>query len=264
MLTRNADLIRRLNILLGLTSYQVEIASMTETNWDTLRDDLYWAILAEKGPIPKDTVFEAAATAQGVRAAQEGLRGQLYQLRHAEPVRGPLLLENYPFFELAKQRVYLLVDDKGFFPRLVSEDFPTMAYNTLSLLIRELKLKPSDFLTCAHEKCARVFVPLRKPHAKTKKHFCSQRCGNIVSARASRKSKAEELRERSHKAYKKKVEKLQGKPTRVERRPRKPKPKKRHKNRRAFIVDGPISLRGWLKKRQLKNKTRQLIWRAKD
>src|SRR5262245_38485898 len=146
MLTRNADLIRRLNILLGLTGYQVEIAGMAEPTWNTLRDGLYWAILADKGPIPKGTVFEAAATRQGVRAAQEGLRGQLYHLRHAVPVRGRLLLENYPSFELAKQRAYLLVDDNGFFPRLVSEDFPTMAYNTLSFLMRELRLKPSDFL----------------------------------------------------------------------------------------------------------------------
>jgi len=196
MLTRNADLIRRLNILLGL-SRVVDLDEIAPAEWDDLLDDLYWAIRASKKRVDdkkNPDVFHGAATPLGVRAAQEGLRGQLYQLRHAEPMRVPLLLENYPSFELAKQTVYLLADKDGFFIRYVSNDFPTMAYGTICLLIERLKLGPSDFLTCGYEKCQRVFVPLRKPHAATRRHFCSQKCGNLVSAREFRDAKKEQLK----------------------------------------------------------------------
>jgi hypothetical protein len=221
MLTRNADQIRRLNVLLGLA--KVDLEEITPIKWNALLDDLYWAILASKRRIYDQTkVFHRAAHRDGVRAAQEGIRGQLYQLQHATPQKGPILLENYPSFELAKQTVYLFVGDNGFFPRYVSIDFPTMAYQMLYFLVDKLKLKPSDFLTCGY--CTRVFVPLRKPHGASTRHFCSQRCGNIVSARESRGGSTEEMKahenERSHRVYKKRIERARGRPTRVKRLPR--------------------------------------------
>jgi len=107
----------------------------------------------------------------------------------------PIRLDEHFFGDLAKSKSYLFLDEReGFFARYETTDFPTVAYRALLFLLGSLKLRPANFLTCAYEKCARVFVPLRKPHAKVEKHFCSQRCGNLVSAREWRKTKAEELK----------------------------------------------------------------------
>jgi hypothetical protein len=208
MITRNADLIRRLNILLALPN--ADLGEIIPAKWKDLLDGLYWAVFNDKNRVFRSDVFHIAATRDGVRAAQEGIRGQIYFFQHAEQhTSPPILLDKYPSFELAKSKAYLFHDEhEGFFVRYVSTDFPTMAYRALFLLLERLKLWPSDLLTCAYEKCGRVFVPLRKPHAKARKHFCSRRCGNIVSARESRLNtdKGKE-RERSHKGYKARVEK---------------------------------------------------------
>jgi hypothetical protein len=223
MLTRKAEDIKRLNSLLGLP--KADIDSLTSDRWNRLLDDLWFGIFGKGQRVYQEDVFHQAASRDGVRAAQEGLRGQLYQLQHAAAQHGAIKLERYPSFELAKQTIYLIVDDEGFFPRYVSTDFPTMVYQMLYFLIDKLKLKPSDFLTCDYEKCARVFVPLRRPHSKAGKHFCSQRCGNIVSARESRANRTAEMKERenerSHGVYKRRVEKVRGRPTAVKRLRRK-------------------------------------------
>lgn len=223
MLTRNVELIKRLNILLELP--KVDIHELGEAGWSALLDDLHWAILGDKRHQWREDVFHQAATPDAIRAAQDGLRGQFQQLRHPKvDIGGPLRLDDYPSFNLNRQTVYLLAHKDGFVPRYVSTDFPTMAYQSAIFLIDRLGLHAKDFLRCDYEKCGRVFVPLRKPHAGAKQHFCSGKCGRIVSARASRLSKQDRAkaaeRERSHRNYKKRVEKRTGKPTRVKRRPR--------------------------------------------
>jgi len=225
MINAQAELIRRLNVLLRLASPSTDLALLNNGAWSELLDGFYWAILAEKQRTPKEDVFHQAGSRLGVKTAQEGLRGQLSLLQRAKPQQGPLLLENLPSFELAKQTLYLHVDEKGFFPRYVSTDFPTMTYQMLSYLIDRLKLRPSDFLTCANEKCRTVFVPIRK-RSSADRAFCSPRCANLIAARDYRQRKPDELkakeRNRSGRRYEDKVRKKF--PTaKITRRPRKPK-----------------------------------------
>lgn len=205
MLTRNADMIGRLNVLLDLASKVID--ELDSAGVSELQGNLYWAVYGGKLDLKADSSFDLAATRDGMRAAQEGIRGQLHPLRHAPPMSPGTLFDCYPSFDLSRQTVRLFSDDEGFFTRYESRDFPTMAYGALCFLVERLKLKPGDFLSCDYERCKRVFVPMRKPHAQAKQHFCSQRCANIVSARNSRTNNPQRERERLHKKYKSKVRK---------------------------------------------------------
>lgn len=227
MINSQAEPIRRLNVLLKLASRGTDLALLNNGAWSKLLDELYWAILAEKQRTLRDDVFHHAATRLGVKTAQEGLRGQLSLLQQAQLQKGPLLLENVPSFELTKQTLYLLVDEKGFFPRYVSTDFPTMTYSMLYFLIDRLELKPSDLLTCANEKCRTVFVPVRK-RSDDDRAFCSPKCANLIAALEYRRRKGEQLkareRERSSKRYDERVHNKPGfKNVTIRKRPRKPK-----------------------------------------
>jgi hypothetical protein len=228
MITLRADTLRRLNVILGLGSPIVDIPSPGTDAWNILLDDLFFAVFGQKKRIPAEDVFHQSATREGVRAAQEGLRGQLPALQRAKQQRGPLLHESVPSFELSKQTLYLLVDQEGFFGRYVTLDFPTLVYNTLNYLLGRTGIKPSDLLTCANEKCRKLFVPLRKPH-KGKKSFCKQKCGNLISAREYRKKRAKQLRKkerlRNQNRYDKKIhEKFPG--ATIHRRKRRKKKRK--------------------------------------
>jgi len=55
-------------------------------------------------------------------------------------------------------------------------------------------------------KSASEYSPLRKPHRDGTRHFCSQKCGNLVSAREYRKTKATELRAKEKQRNKQRAE----------------------------------------------------------
>jgi hypothetical protein len=119
----------------------------------------------------------------------------------------PIVLDEHYLCDFAKSTAYLFLDEReGFFIRYVTIDFPTLVYRALLLLLASLKLRPVNFLTCARTECARVFVPLRKPHAKSKKHFCSQRCGNLVSAREWRTKEAKQLKAKERQRNKRRAD----------------------------------------------------------
>lgn len=228
MITRRADDIRRLNAILRLPG--INVGALGADKWNALLDDLYFAVFGEKDRRERlekavkagfdQDVFHSAANQGGVRAAQEGLRAQLPILQR---VKGE---DSAPHFILSEQRLYVAAGKDGFASRYLCDDCPTMVYSTLAYLLERSKVIQRDILTCANERCGAFFVPLRKPHAGKKRAFCSQRCGNLITAREYRKRKADELRpkerRRSRKRYGDRIQKQLPK-AKIDRRPRKSK-----------------------------------------
>ncbi len=220
MITRRADDMRRLNAILKLTGAGLDVAALNDTQWNALLDDLYFAVFGEKGRVFRQDTFHWAATRAGVRAAQEGLRMQLPVLqRHKRE-------DPAPEFMLSAQRLYVAAGKDGFASKYLCDDCPTMFYSTLAYLLERSRIAQRNILTCANERCGAFFVPLRKPHRRHKRGFCSQRCGSLIAAREYRKKKADELRpkerRRSHKRYEDRIQKQLPK-AKIDRRPRKPK-----------------------------------------
>lgn len=199
MINTQAESIRRLNVLLKLP--QIDLALLNNGDFETLLDNLYWAILGRKERKREKDVFHAAAQRPGIKEAQETLRGHLASLRYGT---GKEVVE----LELAKQTLLIVADDKGFAHSYISRDFPTMVYGMLSFLLERAQVKRSDLLTCANEKCRTVFVPLRS-RASSDRAFCSPKCANLIAAKEYRKRRAGELkvkeRKRSKARYRRKV-----------------------------------------------------------
>ncbi len=212
---QRANLIRRVNIILGLATRDIRM--LREDAREELLNDLYWALFAVKERKRKDSPFHRTTTDEAIKTVQDDLRRELPLIQRGKPAQ----------FELSKQTLNFLQDQDGVFFKSSDTDFPTMVYETLRYLLTHIGLKGTDLLACANEKCRAIFVPLRRPH-KNVKSFCSQKCGNLIAAREYRKKKAEEIREkereRSHKQYEKRVHKKYPGAS-VGRRHRKQKPK---------------------------------------
>jgi hypothetical protein len=112
-----------------------------------------------------------------------------------------------PWFPLSEQRLYIMLDDDGFYHRYLphrershdgsgsNRDFATMVYSMLAYLLERTKVKPQDILTCANPQCGVCFVPLRRPHAG-QRSFCSMKCGALVASQNYRRRHKADLNER--------------------------------------------------------------------
>ncbi|MDA2911409.1 CGNR zinc finger domain-containing protein [Nitrospiraceae bacterium AH_259_D15_M11_P09] len=210
-MTRNrAHDLQRLNILLRLA--KVDVESLDENRWNALLDELYLAVFGVGGRSVKlnkaimagfdQDAFHTAMTREGVRAAQEGLRATLPILQR---MKGQ---DPAPSFQLKPQRLFLAHGENGFAVAFLCLDGPTMIYTTLAHVLERSGVRQSEIRTCANERCGASHVPLRTPHAG-RPSFCSQRCGNLLAARAYRMKRARQLRkkerERSRRRYEEKV-----------------------------------------------------------
>jgi CGNR zinc finger len=221
VITTQAEFIRRLNALLRLAGPSTDLALMNNGAWWDLLNDLYWALFAERNRTGNE-LFEKAADRLGVKTAQEGLRKALPLLKKPDKDNASITQPGLP---LEKQEVYIFGDNEGFYYRYLSKDFPTMVNSTLIYLLVESKVKPSDLLTCANQKCATVFVPLRK-RSSSDRAFCSAGCANVVVAREYRERKSDELKAKERTRYVDKVrKKFPGKKVKVGTKARKPKTK---------------------------------------
>ena len=170
---------RRLNALLRFA--KVDPWKLTNGDWQTLLDDLYFALHSAKRD-PEDSTFNRAATREGVRDAYYGLKKQLEEDDGQQSAT----------LHLAEQDLEIHYSNEiGFWYGFTSRDFPTMIYMTLAHLLHASDLRKSDIIRCSH--CESYFVPLRKPREDTP-NYCSRKCANVVAARNFRASKKKKVK----------------------------------------------------------------------
>jgi hypothetical protein len=193
-----------LNVILRLPGRTLPKESNVKA-WNALRDEFYFALLGEKGPVPKYKAFNVVVSATGVRAAQEELRNVLPLLKHHTPH------SQAPRLTLSAQGLYIGLDGEGrFFYEYLPVDFdnetafPTMVYQVLVYLLERCQITLKDLLRCANPSCASLFAPLRRAHVGTRS-FCSKRCANLIAVQEFRKKHKKALQkkevQRSRKRY---------------------------------------------------------------
>jgi hypothetical protein len=214
MTNNRKEAIQRINVILRLP--RVDLAALEEEGWSDLLDDLYYAVFAKRDRTERlkrahsdgydgDT-FHYAMTRDMIRAAQEGLRGQLLNLRRGRADGEPMME-----FALAAHTVYIAWDAKQFAYNYLHRDGPTMLYSTFAHLLDRSGIRPMDFRVCSEPGCQTVYIPLRKPH-KGQPLYCDSRHAKNDAAKKYRLRKQGELllseRARNRRRYRKRVEQM--------------------------------------------------------
>jgi hypothetical protein len=177
--------IPRLNVLLRFA--HVDAWKLTNGEREKLLDDLYFAMYnLRRNRADKVSDFSVAATPDGLRDAQRGLKKHLDQNmpRHEFPVKQTTLV------------LGTIPETQRFFYRFSSKDFSTAVYLSLAYLLFMSDLTPDDLRDCSN--CGTCFVPKRKAPKETPS-YCSRKCANVVMAREYRARKKKKTAKRKMK-----------------------------------------------------------------